>query len=332
MRTNPNGTTGLADRLCKLDASAGSTYAKGHTPRAKSIGSSAINRASSTEWLLQTASVIATTSAESKGQSWLATRSASTSLVGTPWPEPAERSDYGFGAAPPSKAPGLEYAADDELSFSPSVGGSPILSRSSTRRNSLAPFASMGQLRSALASRGTSRASSRLGSRAGSRVNLITLQGRRTPGEGELRGNEYFETLGVDFVEGDADGEEGWSDEDDVDEEGLKRLVWGRVGGWVDWAVGWMDFREGLEGVVEVDEEGEEGKSGQGAAKGDGDDGESKENRQPRKRRRDEIKYAHRTALGAKGDVELPPLARDEDAGVFGDTRWLLGVMGKIIA
>ena len=94
----------------------------------------------------------------------------------------------------------------------------------------------------------------------------------------------------------------------------------------MDWAVGWMDFREGLEGVVEVDE----GDTDAQASKEDG--AEAAEGRTARKKRWEEMRYAQTTPLGSSADVKLPPLAGDEEAGLLGDTRWLFGVMGKIIA
>ncbi|KAI4138481.1 MAG: hypothetical protein LQ340_008053 [Diploschistes diacapsis] len=377
-----------AGNLRRLDASssssvaaAGQYHAKARTPRSSSAAGAGAGHyrsrssgakgagwgtgggaADEHSWLLATATMLARQTAESKGQLWLAARSASTSLVGTPH---VEREGFHFEAIRQPhgrrEAEGLSLAS----------------SRAQTRRESLAP-----SVASADENGGGSRYSysythaggaglggTRKGSKRGSRVNLMTSSGIRTPGEEEEEEEEegevgpggrsavdYFESLGVDF----ADEEDDWEgellgDEDDEDldaeESELKRLVWGRVGGWVDWAVGWMDWRDGLEGVALGEEEdgdaGAEGGHGEGGSRADSgerhDAGKSakagkeverekrREEREKRRRRREELRHAETTVLG-EGRGDSVPAPEGEGAGVLRDARWLLGVVGRTLA
>lgn len=75
--------------------------------------------------------------------------------------------------------------------------------------------------------------------------------------------------LEPDFVDLDEwDREEGGEVVAVMDEGEMRKLVLGRVGGWVDWMVGWMDLRglgeeDGDEGMDEkVDEAEEKGQEG----------------------------------------------------------------------
>lgn len=140
----------------------------------------------------------------------------------------------------------------------------------------------------------------------------MTPMGVRTPGEedGDGReGGDYFG--GVDFVEG---GEE---EEGEGEEGEMRRVVWGRVGGWVDWAVGWMDWR--------VDEEGEGEWEADAEREGDGEeDGERKR----RRRRRGEADTIVVNRVDEVGRLEVPP---PEGDGGWKDAQWLLGVAKKIL-
>ena len=127
------------------------------------------------------------------------------------------------------------------------------------------------------------------------------------------------EVVGPDFVDVDEEDEEGEGEE--VDEGEMKKVVMGRVGGWVDWAVGWMDFRG------EGEEEGEDDNVEEGG------EGESKEGPDPvelqkrlrRKKKRDE---ELEVGDGDGGVVRPPP--EDGQAGTWSDAKWLLGVATKV--
>ena len=144
---------------------------------------------------------------------------------------------------------------------------------------------------------------------------MVTPVGVRTSGVDEGQG--YFE--GVDFVNGEedvmGDGDDG---EWDSEEEGeMKRLVWGRARGWVDWAVGWMDFRE----------EGEEEEQEEVDVAQDEGGGEADGRRRRRRTERDRV-WIERPAddVGVVGDV--PPL---QGEGALSDAAWLLSVARKIL-
>ena len=134
----------------------------------------------------------------------------------------------------------------------------------------------------------------------------------RNSGEGV---RDYFETMKADieYVDGDED-EDDWESED---EEEVKGLVWGRVGGWVDWAIGWMDFRT----------DGEEDEEVVGERERERIEAEDKGKR--RRRKREEMRYE-----GTR-DLRLPssggPAPEGEEAGITGDAAWLLKVAKNIL-
>jgi len=138
--------------------------------------------------------------------------------------------------------------------------------------------------------------------------------GRGAIGADEGEGEGEGEMMGPDFVDVDEEGGEG----EDVDEGEMRKVVMGRVGGWVDWAVGWMDMR------VEDgdDDDGEEGGSedGLGGVRGELDPMELQK-RLRRKKRDEDVE-------GGTGGVDMPP--EGEHAGVWSDARWLLGVARKV--
>lgn len=167
-------------------------------------------------------------------------------------------------------------------------------------------------------SRGQSRGQSRAQSRAQSR--------RGSTGDGMRSEPDVLEEdIMPDFVNAEEE-EEGEEEEgEDVDEGEMKRVVLGRVGGWVDWAVGWMDFR------TEEDEE-EEGGEGEGAAevedkeavvKGELDPVELQKRLRRKKKRGSEVEET-----GSEG-VSIVSGA-PEQAGFWSDARWLLGVASKV--
>ncbi len=173
------------------------------------------------EWLLRAGALIACSTAESKGQSWLATRESSTSLVDAR--DGSDDEDGGYAHAEAD-------VADDEFS--------PV-----SRRNSAS--------RSGPVSRFASARSSRRGSRVG--LGASTPLGARF-GEEEERGEGYF-VQGPDFVDA-VDGEDEEVEREEVDERELQRLTREKgfaLGGLLDRVIGWSMFRVGEE------EGGEEG-------------------------------------------------------------------------
>lgn len=111
------------------------------------------------------------------------------------------------------------------------------------------------------------------------------------------------------------------AEEDEVDEGEMRKIVMGRVGGWVDWAVGWMDFR------------------GEGEDEGDADEGphqDDEEGNFVRKTGQEQHKEPELDEIGAEmggrllvGAPPLPPPPVGD--GVWMDTKWLLGVASKIV-
>ena len=143
--------------------------------------------------------------------------------------------------------------------------------------------------------------------------------GVRTPGEtdeGEEDGKRFFGDIGVDFV--DADGEA----EAEEDEGEMKKLVWGRVGGFVGWATDWLDFRgygeEELAGTLEEDGIDDEVKDKEG----------DQIDRRRRRKRRDESDRVVVQRVEEMGRLEVPPPVGD---GAWKDAAWLLGVAKKVL-
>lgn len=100
--------------------------------------------------------------------------------------------------------------------------------------------------------------------------------------------------------------------EEEVDEGEMRRVVMGRVGGWVDWMVGWMDLRGEGEGGGEEEGEG----NGRGGKRG----------------RRE---MGGKDIVGGEVEVEVGEdgieAAPGNGEGLLGDARWLVGVMGKVV-
>ncbi len=132
--------------------------------------------------------------------------------------------------------------------------------------------------------------------------------GRGAVGADEGEGEGEGEMMGPDFVDVDEEGGEG----EDVDEGEMRKVVMGRVGGWVDWAVGWMDMRG--EDFGDDDDGDEEGVCGEL-------DPMELQKRLGRKKRDEDME-------GGTGGVDMPP--EGEQAGVWSDARWLLGVARKV--
>ena len=126
------------------------------------------------------------------------------------------------------------------------------------------------------------------------------------------------EVVGPDFVDVDEQDEE--EEGEKVDEGEMKKVVMGRVGGWVDWAVGWMDFRG--EGEEEGEDDGVEER--EGGSKEGPDPVELQKRLRRRKKRDEELEGAD----GEKSFVRPPP--EDGQAGTWSDAKWLLGVATKV--
>lgn len=155
---------------------------------------------------------------------------------------------------------------------------------------------------------------SRLNSRTASRVNL------RRGSVGAERGALLIEP---DFVTPERELLP------DLDEGEMKRIVMGRVGGWVDWALGWIDFKSSGEietiSPAEIEERGEI------------------KNNAERHERKSEFNCDNRPAsdqligeeenlqnmLGVlRGDIPNPVPSGE---GGWSDAKWLVEVAGSII-
>ncbi|KAI4202230.1 MAG: hypothetical protein LQ350_002745 [Teloschistes chrysophthalmus] len=241
-------------------------------------------------WLTRTASALAMRALEEKGQGWLVSRASATSLSPT-----TTRNDY-YGL--------------------PSGAGGDGVAETKTARSM--PGSRYG-------SRAQSRITSRAGSRSGSRVELrmtsqLQLQFSHDPfpsanqEEAPAPIAQDMETLEPDFMdledELEDDVVDGVEREEVVDEREMRRLVWGRVGGWVDWAVGWMDL-SGDGGVEEGD--GEEG---------DGGDEEEKVGMESLRGGSDRIDEGEGIGMGIKAP---------RTGGVWEDAKWLLKVAGHSV-
>ncbi len=224
---------------------------------------------------------------EEKGQAWLASRHSATSLS-----SPREEEGY------------------DALAYSPErKGGDGMVVRGSFGYH--AP-------RSVPPSRFASRVGSRVGSRRGSRVDLGGVGKRRVSsgvdvGAAAAVAGGAVEGIEPDFVDlGDEDEdprEEGARDT--VDEGEMRRLVLGRVGGWVDWMVGWMDLR----GEVIEDDEDERDEEQEEGEEGANEPGH-------------EVRGIERSkgAVGDMGKEEVIGVPAPGEGGVWDDARWLMKI------
>ncbi|KAL5362298.1 hypothetical protein BJX96DRAFT_99900 [Aspergillus floccosus] len=186
-----------------------------------------------TEWMLRTASALASSTREEKGQSWLVKRASSTSLVS-------------------------EMHANDADSAAPGGNGSGrAFRRSRSGRSTPAAFSRRGSV---------SRAASRRGSRPDLSMTGLEMTGAATGGKTGMPAEDVRHFV-PDFVderiraemewirqEQEQEQEEGYtsasSDEyfdsdDEIDEQEFQRLTRERgfgLGSWVDRVVGWTVF------------------------------------------------------------------------------------------
>ncbi|KAL8798210.1 MAG: hypothetical protein Q9182_006855 [Xanthomendoza sp. 2 TL-2023] len=253
-----------------------------HSRRGTATETSAYDPESS--WLTRTASTLALQSLEEKGQGWLARRMSATTPLNHQ--DPAGSQQHYMGAFEPAGGENKNDDDDDDgVKRKVSIRSTPS----------------------------TSRYGSRVHSRAGSRLDLrmtATPAGKdsvlRPQGyDGPAAGKEW-EDVEPDFVdldEGDCEGEE----EGVVDEGEMRRLVLGRVGGWVEWMVGWMDLRG---------------------------DGEEEEEEVCQIERTNGVKGGGAWRLVDDGELgEAEPGARipapESGAGVWVDAKWLLMIAAE---
>lgn len=115
----------------------------------------------------------------------------------------------------------------------------------------------------------------------------------------------------------------------EVDEGEMKRIVMGRVGGWVDWAVGWIDFKSFGENETISPVEIEEGGEVKNYAERDEGKSEFSHDKRPAS---DQLKGGEENLQDitdvSKEDIPNP-LPSGE--GGWSDAKWLLEVAGSII-
>ncbi|KAL6714888.1 hypothetical protein ACLMJK_007148 [Lecanora helva] len=234
------------------------------------------------DWITRTASTLTLTRLEEKGQSWLAARHSSTSLTGE---------------------------ADGELDEV-----DPLQAEITARDRFFSSRGTDGNLPSHVGNTG-SRGSSFGVAGDGARDDYDDVAGRlpEEEKEGEV------EDIRPDFVDIDEEEEdEGADDREIVDESEMKKVVMSRVGGWVDWAVGWMDMRDG-EGDDEDDDDDDDNKEGNAQEaknpKHDLDPVELEKRLQKKKEQNEESE---------ERGVPAPP--KGEGAGAWSDAKWLLRV------
>lgn len=127
---------------------------------------------------------------------------------------------------------------------------------------------------------------------------------------------EEGEDVGPDFVDVDEIEEED-EDGEEVDEGEMRKVVMGRVGGWVDWAVGWLDLKGDADDDGEDNVDNPEGNYKEFTAKGELDPVELQKRLQ-RKKRDVEVE------MGEGGNLPAPPMGKR--AGAWSDAKWLFRV------
>lgn len=162
----------------------------------------------------------------------------------------------------------------------------------------------------------------------GSRMNSRLQSRRGSYGGEELRDKSKGGMGGAiepDFLVQENEEDEfegtGGAEEEEVDDGEMRKIVMGRVGGWVDWAVGWMDFR------AEDEDEGDAYE----VPLGDDEEGnlvQKKSAIQHRERELDQRGVEIGEVLLVGPPPPPPPQAGD---GMWTDTKWLLGVASKIV-
>ncbi|CZR59701.1 uncharacterized protein PAC_09595 [Phialocephala subalpina] len=261
---------------------------------------------SDSDWLLRAGAAISSSTRESKGQSWLVSRTSSTSLTGQRDEDEEElerelareREQNSRRASRRGSAVGGSFDADDEFS--------PLTTR---RSLSFGPATGNG-------SRPVSRFGSRGNSRRGSRAQLFT------PISGERERDSYFDQRDFareeyiaepDFVDVDEEALQDEEDQEKNDEAMIKKLARAGnigLGGWVEKMLGWSLFA--------VDEDGEEDTEVTDEKAED-----SEISSRPSRKTLDGVTDS------LPGDV--PPPLRDDEAGGWQDAAWLLSVATKVL-
>ncbi|KAL8723167.1 MAG: hypothetical protein Q9181_007343 [Wetmoreana brouardii] len=262
-----------------MEGGRGKTSRAGSRPHSRRSTSTQSHDADSS-WLTRTASALATHTMEEKGQAWLASRASATSLVS---PRSLTYHDAYFGAA---------AAGGADVEYEPLAKSAP---------------------QSRYGSRVQSRVQSRVGSRAGSRADLRITKGSQmqmsSSHEGKALVVPGIEDIEPDFVNLEDEPDE--EKEEVVDEMEMRKLVWGRLGGWVDWMVGWMDLRDERE-----DDGREQDVGGEVDELRDRTVDEGMNMQRPKDK--DETE-------GGKGIGVTAP----STGGVWEDARWLLKIAGE---
>ncbi|KAK4694668.1 hypothetical protein P7C71_g2954, partial [Lecanoromycetidae sp. Uapishka_2] len=160
---------------------------------------------------------------------------------------------------------------------------------------------------------------SRIQSQRHSRTQLQQARSRRgSSGKEGVVQESGEDVIGPDFV--DVDDEDNEEEGEEVDEREMKKVVMGRGGGGVDWAVGWMDFKGDGEDEEDREQDGnvqeEESKN-----RGQLDPVELQKRLRKKKKKDDEIE----SGIEVESTVASPP----EQAGVWNDAKWLLAVAKK---
>ncbi|KAL9125582.1 MAG: hypothetical protein Q9217_005232 [Psora testacea] len=162
-----------------------------------------------------------------------------------------------------------------------------------------------------------------------SKTKLVkSRRGSAANAEGTKEGSAAGCIVGPDFVNVEDeeemvgnDGEEG----EEVNEGEMKKVVMGRIGGWVDWAVGWMDFR--VEEEEEDEDRSDRVEQTHEPQNDKGLDVEEVKRRLELKKRR--LEGANEDDADGGVSVPLPP--EGQEASLVNDAKWLLRVASKIV-
>ena len=137
--------------------------------------------------------------------------------------------------------------------------------------------------------------------------------------EAQLSGPDFVDERDLRELYGEAELIEEDGEDEEVDEREMKRVIVGRVGGWVDWAVGWMDVR-----AEDLDED-EDGDEDERNEEGNEDRLDVKE---VARRLQDRASQDDASNDGEKLDQgQSPP---PDEGGWVGDAKWLFGVVRNI--
>lgn len=160
---------------------------------------------------------------------------------------------------------------------------------------------------------------SRVQSQRESRTQLQQVRSRRgSSGKEGIAEGRGEDVVGPDFVDMEKNEEDEEEEGDEINESEMRKVVMGRVGGWVDWAVGWMDFKgEGEDGDDTEQDENANDEDGP-KSRGELDHIELQKRLRKKKKRDEELEVRS----DDKGVVASPP----EQAGVWDDAKWLLTV------